>query len=226
MTSPAQSSTREQLLLTAERLFATHGIESVSLRQIAREGGQKNVGAMQYHFGDRLGLFEAILEYRMSSVDAVRREMLADVDARGVGDDPRELMKCLVYPYVRHIRGEGDASHYVEFLARFRVTHPEYLNEINYRQPWQQCVLQVSERLQALMQGVPEPLRVQRMLMVGANMIQSVSEFERSLRSGKSGIEQLPLFAANLVDALCGLLMAPVSEETRRCYDESTAKPA
>jgi AcrR family transcriptional regulator len=45
--------TRERLILTAERFFATNGIESVSLREIARAAGQKKVAAMQYHFGDR-----------------------------------------------------------------------------------------------------------------------------------------------------------------------------
>lgn len=209
-------STRERLLLTAERLCATEGIESVSLRQIAREAGQKNVGAMQYHFGDRQGLFEAILKYRMAAVDVYRRKLLEKVDAAGRGDDVRELVRCLGEPYLQHIRREGNGSHYVEFLARFQVSYPDLLQTINYHKPWQQCAREIGIRLERLMGDMPKRFRRQRMDYMAASMIQGASEFERTVRSGRASMDDLPPFTANLVDALVGLLTAPVSDESRK----------
>jgi len=41
---------RVELLVTAERLFAQSGIDSVSLRQIATAAGYSNPATVQYHF--------------------------------------------------------------------------------------------------------------------------------------------------------------------------------
>jgi AcrR family transcriptional regulator len=48
--------TRERLLDTAERLFATHGLHAVSLRTINTEAGARNVSAAHYHFGSKTGV--------------------------------------------------------------------------------------------------------------------------------------------------------------------------
>src|SRR4051794_41890454 len=56
-TSTIAPSTKEQIVLAAEALFAERGIEGVSLRQIGAAAGNGNNSAVQYHFGtkDRLG---------------------------------------------------------------------------------------------------------------------------------------------------------------------------
>ena len=54
--------TRARLLSAAERLFAERGIDAVSLREITRESGARNAIAAQYHFADRAGLVQAILD--------------------------------------------------------------------------------------------------------------------------------------------------------------------
>lgn len=200
--------TRERLILTAEQLFASKGIESVSLREIARTAGQKNVAALQYHFGDREGLFSAILEYRMSGIEQVREGMLREADNSGAGDNMRELVRCLVVPMMEHIRSAGPDSHYIEFLARLQVSFPAFLENENRNKPWQQRVLEISNRLEPFVPASDALLRQQRQLMMGACMIHSVAAFERGLREGRYQIAGLDSFAGNLVDALCGILSA------------------
>ena len=46
-------STKEQIVLAAEGLFAERGIEGVSLRQIGTAAGNGNNSAVQYHFGTK-----------------------------------------------------------------------------------------------------------------------------------------------------------------------------
>lgn len=53
---------REKLVLTAMALYAEKGLDGVSLRQIGVAAGAKNSGVMQYHFGNRLGLINAVIE--------------------------------------------------------------------------------------------------------------------------------------------------------------------
>lgn len=203
------SDTRERLILTAERLFATQGIEAVSLREIARAGGQKNVAAMQYHFGDRQGLFSAILEYRMSRIETKRQALLNACDERGDGHTLRPLIACLVLPFVEHVRSEGERSHYIEFLARLQVSHPEFVAQENAGKPWQSNVLEISRRLQALTDTSSTQSIFERQRMMGACLIHSVAEFERGLRDGQYNVGELAAFTDNLINALCGIIAAP-----------------
>jgi len=46
----AARSTKEQILLTAERMIADHGVDGVSMRQIGTEVGSGNNSVVLYHF--------------------------------------------------------------------------------------------------------------------------------------------------------------------------------
>ncbi len=53
--------TREKLLLVATRLFAVNGFKGVSMRNLAKEA-DINIATVGYHFGGKLGLYEAIIQ--------------------------------------------------------------------------------------------------------------------------------------------------------------------
>jgi TetR/AcrR family transcriptional regulator, regulator of cefoperazone and chloramphenicol sensitivity len=53
--------TRERLLKTATRLFSQGGFEHVAVRDICRDAGA-NLAAVNYHFGDKLGLYMAVVD--------------------------------------------------------------------------------------------------------------------------------------------------------------------
>ena len=61
------------LMEFAERLFATRGIEAVTLREIQQAAGQSNTSVIRYHFGSRDGLVRALIAYRQASLGADRR---------------------------------------------------------------------------------------------------------------------------------------------------------
>src|SRR5689334_23357020 len=97
-----ETDARLRLITAGEQLFAERGIGAVSLREVGTAAGQRNNSAVQYHFGSKLGLIEAILELRMATIDARRQAMLAELDAAdgadGRGDDLRALVEALVRP--------------------------------------------------------------------------------------------------------------------------------
>src|ERR1700758_4358265 len=70
-------STRVMLMEVAERLFATKGIEAVTLREIQQAARQSNTSVIRYHFGSRDGLIRSLIAYRQRSLGADRQEMLA-----------------------------------------------------------------------------------------------------------------------------------------------------
>jgi len=59
--SARDQETRERLLTTAARLFADRGFKKVTVRDICRVA-HANVAAVNYHFGDKLGLYREVLQ--------------------------------------------------------------------------------------------------------------------------------------------------------------------
>lgn len=57
---------RNKILLTALKLFAEHGFERATVRQIAK-AAQVNVSAISYYFGDKVGLYRAAFIEPMGS---------------------------------------------------------------------------------------------------------------------------------------------------------------
>lgn len=64
---------REALLDGARQLFLARGFASVTIREIARAAGT-STAAIHYHFGDKLGLYRAMLEEAIAPVlEALQR---------------------------------------------------------------------------------------------------------------------------------------------------------
>lgn len=107
-----------RMILVAEALFAEGGINGVSMREIAAKAGQGNHFAVQYHFGSREGLVEAIFDYRMDQMEPVRERMLAAADRKGRLDDARTLLDMVYLPQLELPDGEGHHS-YAGFLSQY-----------------------------------------------------------------------------------------------------------
>ena len=58
---------REHILQVAETLFAEHGYEGTSVRLLAKNSAV-NIAMISYYFGSKEKLFEALVEYRASSL--------------------------------------------------------------------------------------------------------------------------------------------------------------
>ena len=75
--------TRDRLLDAAEQLFAEHGFDGISLRQIGVATAQGNTGAIQYHFRSKEGLISAVLTRRAKRFELAQQEMLARLVEQG-----------------------------------------------------------------------------------------------------------------------------------------------
>ncbi len=85
----ADSDVRSALLDAASRLFLKHGFDRVTARQIAVAAGT-TAAMIHYYFGNKLGLFRAMLERAISPV----RELLAGSLAQaGAVVDPAVLIR-------------------------------------------------------------------------------------------------------------------------------------
>jgi len=95
-------STRERLLEAAGEVFAQRGFREATVREIVGRAGA-NLNAVNYHFGDKRGLYEAVIEYAHhweEEVDDVRPEAADDLAAE-------ERLRAFVLSVVRRSFGGG-----------------------------------------------------------------------------------------------------------------------
>jgi len=75
---------RDALLATSRSLFLTRGFASVTIRQIAAAAGS-SPATIHYHFGDKLGLYRAMLEAAVAPVVEAMQHLDAAAPGAGVG---------------------------------------------------------------------------------------------------------------------------------------------
>ncbi|MFD0389603.1 TetR/AcrR family transcriptional regulator [Tistrella bauzanensis] len=80
----AGSDTKERILDAAERLFAEHTYAGVSLRTITAEANV-NLAAVNYHFGSKDALLQAVFHRRARDLNRERVSLLAEIEARAGG---------------------------------------------------------------------------------------------------------------------------------------------
>jgi AcrR family transcriptional regulator len=103
VTVTRDTETRERLLKAAERLFADRGFEKVTVRDICR-AARANVAAVNYHFGDKLGLYREVMQ---SAIDAMRGTNDAARQA-GEGHPPEEQLRRYISIFVHRVLTPGN----------------------------------------------------------------------------------------------------------------------
>jgi TetR/AcrR family transcriptional regulator, regulator of cefoperazone and chloramphenicol sensitivity len=94
--------TRDRLIKAAERLFADRGFKKVTVREICR-AARANVAAVNYHFGDKLGLYRVVMQ---SAIDAMRATNDAARQA-GTGHTAEEQLRRYIVIFVHRVLGSG-----------------------------------------------------------------------------------------------------------------------
>ena len=109
---------KARILSVAERLFAEGGIDGVSLREISTAAGQRNHFAVQYHFGTREKLVQAIFDHRMAEMEPIRERMLERAQIDGRLNDTRALVEIIYLPQLE-LRDEDGRHSYAGFLSQY-----------------------------------------------------------------------------------------------------------
>lgn len=105
MSKSSEGGTKLRLLEAAEVLFAEQGFEAVSVRDITKVS-EANVAAVNYHFGSREGLVEAVAARWVNPVNEERLVRLDQLEAKwgGKAVPLEELLDAFVRPFLTQIR--------------------------------------------------------------------------------------------------------------------------
>lgn len=216
MTIPApspetnRSETRELLLATAERLFAVHGLDAVSMRRIGREAGQLNTASIHYYFGSRDALIEAVVERRMSVINAERLKLIGRLREEGLDKDLREVVASYVRPLAARTAGQEGGNNYVRFLAQAYASNHVEIGDI-VRGKWDQSLRQVTEMARALLPDLPEAVFRERMAILLRHVVYALADRERDALVGRERGQRLSFgdYVETIIDMETAALGAP-----------------
>ena len=122
----SSGSTKERILGAAEVLFAQHGFDGASLRQLTTAAGV-NLAAVNYHFGSKDKLVEQVFRRRL---DALNQHRLAEL-AKVVGQ-PQTTLEDVLAAYIRpalELSHDGNGSLFMRVLARAFAEHDDTLRQ-------------------------------------------------------------------------------------------------
>jgi len=112
--------TKSRILDVAEQLFMEHGFEATSLRQLT-SSASVNLAAVNYHFGTKEELFQAVLTRRLDPMNQERIEILSKLE-REMGDRPiavERILAAMLVPALRLARDERrGGKNFLRLLGR------------------------------------------------------------------------------------------------------------
>jgi len=123
--SASQFSTKQRILGAAEALFAQHGFAGASLRQVTA-AANVNLAAVNYHFGSKDNLIEAVFRRRLDALNARRHAALAKVEATPEAT-LEDALDAFIRPALELALDRHGGAAFMRMLARAYAEHDERL---------------------------------------------------------------------------------------------------
>jgi AcrR family transcriptional regulator len=113
--------TKQRILSAAEHHFARDGYHATSLRSITT-AADVNLAAVNYHFGSKEALLEAVIERRLTPLNKVRLNQLETLlkKAKQGEEVPtcRDILRTFIEPTLRLRQQGSDSEDFVALIGR------------------------------------------------------------------------------------------------------------
>ena len=192
------------LIAAGERLIGEAGLAGVSLRQVSAAAGTRNNYAVQYHFGDLMGLIRAIVTWRTPEIEQRRAAALAAAD-KNAPFDTRAVIDIFFRPLIDLV-DEDRLPHFARFMLALHSAPDGWkpLDDMFFMMP-------VTERLLDLFKAanphIPSPVIWQR--------LRPISVMVLTYACGPTVIGGAKEYRDNVIDGLFDMAAAALSVPVR-----------
>ena len=116
-----EKAVRDRLLDVAEELFAEHGFDGTSVRELAG-AAECNIAAVNYYFGGKEKLYEEVFRRHLSEMRDIRVASIERVmrDSDG-GPELEEVLRAFAEAFTEPLADRVKASQFMELMGREMV---------------------------------------------------------------------------------------------------------
>ncbi len=221
MSTTSSTSTRALILDAAEQLFGQQGHDNTSMRQITGAAGV-NLSAVNYHFGSKDGLVQAVFQRRVAALNTERMLLLDALETQADGQalKPSQIVEAFFGPLVRHACGsDTDSKAFVPLLER-SMSDPGGFIRAAIIDEHSEVLARFKKALIRALPDVPEIEMIWRFhfmlgatsyAITGAETLRSAINWSPSERDGGDPAQRL---LDRLLSFLLGGLRAPLPDDT------------
>lgn len=207
--------TRDVIIRAAEQLFAEQGVEAVSVNNITRAAGQSNRNAVQYHFGNKTGLLQAIFDKHSPQLTQRRGELIDKLVGRDLSP-ARLIATALIEPLLEKLADEDGGEAYIHISAELiasntlgyslRDKHPIKLPRET------KLVRYAAQQLTDL----PPAITRHRVLLMNVLAFHGLSDHARIRRNNAYDplSRDTAFMASNLIDSMTAIIEATPSAQS------------
>ena len=208
--------TRQKIIAAAERLFAERGIESVSLAEINNASEQRNRNAVQYHFGNKETLLQAIFDKHGPIVHEHRLEILDGIES-STSFSLDDLVSALVLPVAQKLNDRDGGEAYVRINAQLAFNNTQRFYHHEKSSSGENRELRLARLLRQRLKHLDESVLELRLALAVDLMFHALADHAelRHKTDDNSPLTHTPLVVSQLIDSITALLETPPSDRSR-----------
>jgi AcrR family transcriptional regulator len=202
-------STKERIKRAARKLFALHGVDAVTVRDIVKESNTRNASALNYYFGSKEDLIQTLIRDALSTANERWDAALKELEANGGPTTIRQVIEILVLRGLLPMASddeESSARFFATLLHTRRHVVTDTVNNLGF-----DAYNRALGHLRRLMPEMPVAVKSQRLLFYFWSSTSILAVLEGALN--EKGHFTSPWSASdpllNLIDAAVGMLEAP-----------------
>ncbi len=163
--------TKTRILDAAEELFAENGYQGTTLRRITTAAGV-NLAAVNYHFGSKEALLEAVFERRLIPLNERRTEeikaVMKEAESKGISPPVDALMRGFIRPTLRFRDEVKGARNFIKLVAHANIESSGLTRKLFFRHMTPLINLLTGALEEALPELTEEELRWRFLFAIGA----------------------------------------------------------
>jgi AcrR family transcriptional regulator len=216
--------TTERILDAAELLFADHGFEGTSIRDIV-DAAKVNLAAIHYHFRSKEALLEAVLTRRITIVNRARLERLEAAEAEAAPRPPsvEAILRAFIVPTIEFAQRNKSGATFVQLMSRM-FTEPRFSLPNFLGRKFGETIGRFSEALvQALPQMPREVVLWRAFFAIGAmhHLLCSTNKIDLLSKGLRSSTSEADL-TEYLVEFSVAGMSAPVEASARKSNSKTS----
>lgn len=162
---PKTKPTKERLLFAAIKVFARKGFKAATVREICREAKAGNINSINYYFGNKENLYNAVLDLMFASHP---HHLENYTPAR----TPLERLKTFIVSYCAMLYGGGEVARDIIKIFTAEMANPsKALGEIVEKHTGPQTMTVLQDVRELLGPGVPEDAVRDTCVSIGSQII-------------------------------------------------------